>query len=125
MSEQLNNFEKIKNIEKRLPARVYYVFSPEDNTVLLAMDIRISEDTIRWFDTIKERIMHIKQIQTENLNELTFKTSEQKDEKVYTFIPLTIEIYKDKIQKEILLPQDFQNEEEMFQAFERTRKNAW
>ncbi|MBI4692360.1 MAG: hypothetical protein HY773_02950 [Candidatus Terrybacteria bacterium] len=117
--------ENIKIVEKKLPARVYYVFSPEDDTVLLALDIRISGDTISWFDTVKERIMHISQIQAEDSDRLILKTPEQEGGKVYVFTPLTLEIYKDKVKKRILVPQEFKNKEEMLQAFEKTRENAW
>jgi len=125
MVEKLKNIENMDNKERKLPARVYYVFSPEDKTVLLAMDVLIGGNTIHWFDTVKERIMHISKIQKEIPTEFIFERSEQEGGGMYTFSPLTLSTYTKKVKNHVLIPDEFQNEEEMFRAFEKTRGNAW
>jgi hypothetical protein len=130
MSEQFKNFENknfenMNKFEKKLPGKVYYVYSPDDDTVLIAMDVIISDNNIRWFDTIKERIMTIEKILSDNSSEFVFKRSQEEGGQIYTFVPLTLNIYKEKVKQYLVSPQDFENEEEMFKAFEETKKNAW
>jgi hypothetical protein len=125
MIGQSNDFEKMKSLEIKLPARVYYVSSPDDNTVLLALDVNILSDAIHWFDTVKERVVHMAQVQAEYPAEFTFKTPDQEGGRTYTFTPLTLEVYNNKVKSEVLVPQEFSSEEEMLSAFEKTHENVW
>jgi hypothetical protein len=61
----------------------------------------------------------------ENDSEFTFRTPSDEGGKIYTFTPLTLETYKNKIKNKLPSPRDFDNEEEMFRAFEETKKNVW
>ena len=108
---------------QKLPGRVYYISSNQDATVLLALDVTIEGGYVCWFDTIKERIMEIARIADQNTSHFVFKRLDWGD--TYTFMPLTLKIYSEKIKQRILVPQDFPDEESMLQAFEKTRKNAW
>ena len=105
--------------------RVYYVFSPEDDSVLLALDIKISNDLIKWFDTVKERIMYIDEIFDDNPKHFVFKLKDKNNIGVYTFLPITLKIYEEKVKNKILIPQNFSNEELMLRSFEETKENAW
>lgn len=122
MPEQLNNPEKM---EKKLPARAYYVSSPEDNTVLVALDVKISGNTIRWFDSVKERAMNIGQIVAESPDSLTFQRAQQEGGATYTFEPLNLDIYRQKVKDKLLSGRECENEEQMLEALEKTRLNAW
>ncbi len=106
---------------------LYFVSSESDSTVLLAMDIRISNDienTIRWFDSVKERIMHIEKIIDQSPLHFVFQRKSGKNE-VYTFVPLTLEIYNREVKNRILIPHNFATEDEMTNAFLETKNNAW
>src|SRR3989344_8420668 len=109
-----------------LESKVYFVSSEKDETVLLAMGVEIneSEKTIRWFDTIKERLMYYELIVDFDRKHLVFERSEKEGGGVYTFVPLTTKIYDEKVKKRILIPKDFKSEEEMLEAFEETKNNA-
>mgnify|MGYP001230460932 CR=1 FL=1 len=112
---------------KKLQERVYYVSARSDTTVLVAMDVEIRDgNLIRWFDTVKERMMEIKEIVNDNPKHFSFKRdSGDKEGDFYDFIPMTLEIYNTKVKKRLLSPKDITNEEEMFKEFETTRSNAW
>ena len=43
----------------------YYVSSEEDDTVLLAIDAKITDNGVDWFDTVRDRAFPIESIQTE------------------------------------------------------------
>ena len=44
---------------------------------------------------------------------------------IYTFVPITLEIYNDKVKRHMLVPREFTDLEELLLAFEEARKNAW
>ena len=106
-------------------ARVYYVTSPNDDTVRLAMDIGIKDGMLCWFDTVKERRMKIGKIVEHTLTRFVFARADGEPGREYTFVPLTLEIFRAHVKDHILIPRDFESEEEMLQAFEQTRKDAW
>lgn len=110
-----------------LESKVYFVSSEKDETVLLAMDVEINENekTVKWFDTVKERLMYYELIVDSDHKHLVFERLEKEGGEIYTFIPLTLEIYDEKVKNRILIPKDFEFEEEMLKAFEETKNNAW
>jgi hypothetical protein len=109
----------------KLPVPVYSVSSPEDDTVLLAMDVKIKHGFISWFDSTKERVMGIENIEEKPNGELIFHSKADEGNREYTFTPLTLDIYKKHVQKKLLAGKDFDNEEDMLKAIESTKKNAW
>ena len=105
--------------------KIYYASCQSDNTVLIAMDIKISENqkTISWLDTVKERITEIESIEENDPGYFVFKIKE--NGQIYTFIPMTLEIFREKVKDRILIPQDFETEDQMLAALEKTRENIW
>lgn len=111
----------------KLESRVYFVSSEKDKTVLLAIDVKIDENekTVGWFDTVKDRLMYYESIVDPDDKHFVFQRSEKEGEGTYTFTPLILEIYREKVKNRILIPQDFKTEEDMLKAFEETKNNAW
>lgn len=110
---------------QKLPGRVYFVESAADDTVRIALDVTNDGTYVRWFDTIKERIMKIEKIVDENLEHFVFERAKDEGNGTYTFVPMTLEIFRAKVKQHILIPQDFKNEETMLKGFEETRNQAW
>lgn len=111
---------------RKLPGRVYFVESSNgDPTVLIAMDIYTDGRIIRWFDTVKERVMGIGKIIDKKGDHFVFERVDSEGGGKYIFVPMTLEIYNQKVKKHILIPQEVVDEEQMLKAFEETRKNAW
>lgn len=117
----------IKTKIKKLPGRVYFVeASNGDSTVLIAMDIYYTDgQTVRWFDTVKERVMGIEKVIDKKRGHFVFERAEAEGGGKYTFVPMTLKTYNQKVKKNILVPQEAVDEEEMLKAFEATHKNAW
>jgi len=125
MSEQFSNSSKKNEFKRKLPKRVYYVYSPDDDTVLVAIDVVITGNLISWFDTVRERRMTIEKIYSDSPDEFIFKRSEKEGGQIYSLIPLTLDIYNKKVKNRLLSPKDFENEEDMLNAFEQTKENCW
>jgi len=113
-----------KNLAK-IKDKIYYVISDEDESVLIGMDLRINfnDKTISWFDTVKDRTMGFEAIIDDNPDHFVFKRSGRGE--VYTFVPMTLEVYNDNVKNRILIPRDLETEEDMLKAFEETKNNAW
>jgi len=106
--------------------RVCYVSSPDDTTVLVAFDVEIKNDgSIGWFDTVKERRMRIGEILDDTPERFVFKRNDGQQKVLYTFIPMTLDMYNEKVKHKILMPKTFTDEKEMLAAFEKTKENAW
>ena len=116
--------EPMENKEKT-PTYIYYVESTEDNTVLYAINVRISPTVITWFDGTKERIMTIGEVIENNDNALIFKRDENEGGAIYKFSPLTLEIYDQKVKNRLVKPTSFETEEELIEALQSTLDNAW
>lgn len=104
---------------------VYFVSSPEDSSVLIALDVKINDDSVSWFDTVKDRIMYIGKILDNNPEHFVFQRNDKGETGIYTFVPMTLEIYNQRVKNRILIQQDFSREEEMLKAFQETKNNAW
>ena len=117
--------ETNRNIIERLPARVYFVESEQDNTVHYALDVEIRQGYATWFDGTKERIMRIGSIIEKKSDLFVFERDASEGGGQYRFVPMTLELYNSKVKQHLISPSEFQNEEEMFKAFEETKKSAW
>ena len=118
-----------KNQEKKSSSQtfssIYYVSCPSDDTVLLAFDLEVTERSVQWLDTVKDRIMAYESIVDSDQNHFVFERARLEGGGVYTFIPLTLSLFREKVKDHILIPQDFVTEEELFIAIQETRKNIW
>ena len=113
--------DEISKRKYELPYPVYYVESPSDATVLLGMDVVYDGEIIRWFDAIKIRMMLIDEILTNECEKFSFQRRDG-DGGTYTFIPMTIEIYYEKVKRQLAGVKDFDNEDKLLQAFLDTKK---
>jgi hypothetical protein len=107
------------------PEGIYYVESSEDPTVLLAMDIVLGGDLIRWFDTIKERRMEVRRVLNDDPLHFAFEREDGERGRVYRFVPLTLEIYRERVRSRLLDGKDFETSKEMKDAFELTKESGW
>ena len=109
---------------ERLPEPVYYVSSEDDNTVLIAMNVAIQyinstdnkKAVVTWYDTNRVRVMEAdvwKFIE----DGFIFNRSDVKKPQVYRFVPMTLEIYHNKVKARIYTQHDFSNKEDMIKAF--------
>ena len=115
-----------ERMEKELPHKVYYVHSPEDKTVLVAIDVKISDGKIQWFDTTQERLMSFAEIKDAHEDgTFSFDRTEEEGGATYYFEPMSLEIFEDNVKDTLIIPEDFTDEESLIQAFERTRQNGW
>lgn len=121
-----NNAEKASNKEK-LPKPVYYIESPDDNTVLVGIDITIEHvqigdqevSMISWYDTRHERIMTAsKTMQKDDF--FAFERIGQEGGGIYYFAPMNLEIYKDKVKDRLANGGDFTNDDDLIKAFLET-----
>jgi hypothetical protein len=108
-----------------LPERVYYVECPGDNTVNIAMDVRVHNDRITWFDTIKERNMRIQQLTDPSLNHFVFVRGDGDPGRIYTFVPMTLDIYNAKVKSRLVNGKEFLEEADLLAAFEKTKNDVW
>lgn len=120
---QAPNPERMDGSE-RLPAPVYYVQSDRDPTVLVAMDVWLLGNSISWFDTVKERLMH-GQVLEKTPQRFAFRRTADGGGQTYSFVPLTLEIYNSSVKDRLPAGRDFDDEQAMVDAFLRSFKNAW
>lgn len=124
-SESMNNPEINPNKTEILPARVYLIESPTDKTVLYGLDIRISKETITWFDGTKDRVMYLKTITDNDPNHFSFQIEGENGHNVYTLTPLSLETYNKFVKNHLVNPPEFHDEENMLSALENTKNSAW
>lgn len=117
--------------KKILPHKAYYVTCPDDDSVLLALDTymrarRTKEGevvyTICWFDTVKERIMESKKLIKDEKEVFIFERCDGVKNEVYTFMPLTLQIFREKVRQRLINPPEIKNEEEMLKELEKTKE---
>lgn len=112
--------EKLTPPEFLSQKKVYFVGSPQDRTVLVAIHPRYEDPskTLKWWDTSHERAKQIKTIRIDSLGEaMTFTDNEDID---YIFVPMSLALYDNMVRKRLPDQIQFQNEEEMIKAFEST-----
>lgn len=76
---------------KLQPDTVYFVESPEDDTVLLAMDAKLGE-YVEWFDSVRDRCFDVQDVEEDD-DLLTVKT----ERATYGFRTLTVELYNERV----------------------------
>lgn len=109
---------------KKLPEPVYYVESPDDRTVLVAMDVIVEHEktaqqdktTIIWHDTTHERVMEASEMTWKD-GCLSFKRSDSPGDWVYHFTPMNLEIYYEKVKHRLAAGSDFTSNEDLIKAF--------
>ena len=111
---------------ERLPARVYFVESHDDPTVLVALRVTITGEKIQWFDTTHERHLTVDEVLDANPDHFVFRRAADEGGKTYTLVPLTLDIYQRSLKGRFRGPkQDFQDEEELLSTLEKSREDAW
>ena len=121
-----NNAEKAGNKEK-LPKPVYYIESPDDNTVLVGIDTIIEHDKIgdqefskiSWYDTKYERIMTASETMQKG-DYFAFKRIDQEGGGTYYFAPMNLDIYNNKVRDYLINGRDFTNDDDLIKAFLET-----
>lgn len=101
---------------------VYYVSSPQDETVLLAIDVRARGTVLRWFDTVKERIMVVENWIENTPHGIIFERSQKEGGGRYTFTPLTLELYQEHVKSKLIAPKEFQTRQEMVECITQSSR---
>ncbi|MBI4276777.1 hypothetical protein HY629_02980 [Candidatus Uhrbacteria bacterium] len=109
----------------KLPIRVYSVSSDRDETVRIALGVTYDQQRVQWFDTVKERRMRAASIVDPSPDHFVFERAAEEGGGTYTFIPMTLAVYNEKVKAHIVIPQEFTDEESMLRAFEKTQTEAW
>ena len=99
--------------------------SLDDPTVLIGIEVIIRENVISWFDTVRERMMKVGCVISETSGEFVFERVKEEGGGTYTFIPLSLDIYRTKVKSHTASREDFETEEDLFLALETTKKYAW
>ncbi len=137
----MRSFESImthsgdKNVEdensmEELPKPVYYIESPDDDTVLVGINVTIDHDRmgeqkisiIRWYDTSHERIMVASETSQED-DRFAFKRIDQEGGGSYYFTPMDLEIYNSKVKRHLPAGPDFTDNEDLIRAFLATTED--
>lgn len=108
--------------------QVYYVESDRDESVLVAVGLKIQRSIrdggvyfLEWFDTVYWRRMTASEVWTEN-GELFFKRIEPEGGGMYHFMPMTVATYNQFVRDELFEAKDFIDDEEVRLAFLRMIK---
>jgi hypothetical protein len=88
------------------------------------MDVDIRDGIIKWFDTVKERIMKIDSTQGSD-DQFSFTRAQSEGGQVYNFELMTLDLYKDKVKSKLSNPKDFSDMDSLFKAFQETKSEAW
>ena len=132
-SESANNGwdnMEIKESMEKLPKPVYYIESPNDDTVLVGIDVTIEHNVqnngniskVSWYDTSRERSMLASETNQKDDN-FEFKRIEQEGGGEYSFTPMNLDIYNDKVKQHLAAGSDFNNEEDLIKAFLSTTED--
>ena len=124
-----DNVEKVDSMEK-LPKPVYYIESPNDDTVLVGINVTIDHDRmgeqeiskISWYDTSHERIMIASETRRKD-DYFAFKRIDQEGGGFYYFKPMELDIYNSKVKQRLAAGSDFTNNEDLIKAFLATTKD--
>lgn len=121
--------EQVSSMEK-LPEPVYYVESPDDETVLVGIDVTIEPEKINdknvavvsWYDTVHQRRMAASETSKKD-GYFAFRRIEQEGGGEYFFAPMDLELYNDKVKNRLTNGKDFDNKEDLIKAFLKTTEN--
>ena len=109
----------------KLNGRVWHVSSDKDDTVLIGMDVEYDERYVRWFDSVKERIMGIEKVEDPRSEHFVFHRRADEGGQTYTFEPMTLALYNQWVKHRLLIPRDMTDEDAMLKGLESSRTNAW
>ena len=117
------SWNEMVGMRETLPEPVYYVESPEDDSVLVGIDVAVTRRgdgkvVATWHDTTHERGMIMTQMKKVG-QYFGFKRIETEGGQHYYFTPMNLEVYNAKV-KDKLGRIEFQNKEEMIKAFLET-----
>ncbi len=115
--------EKNNSVEK-LPKPVYYIESPNDDTVLIGIGVTIEHSKmneenisrISWYDTTRERVMVASEAKQKN-DFFAFKRIDQEGGGYYYFMPMDLKVYNDKVKQHLAAGADFTNDNDLIKAF--------
>lgn len=96
------------------PAEIYRVRSEQDPTAVIALEARVSRDHVSWFDTGRDRGHKLRAVRAEG-ERVVVETDRGW---VYSFEPLTKEIYDREVKAQVELSPEFGSTEEL-RAFYR------
>ena len=124
-----DNMERKDSMEK-LPKPVYYIESPNDDTVLIGINVTIEHNIqnndklskISWYDTSHERSMLASETNQKD-DYFEFKRIEQEGGGEYFFTPINLDIYNEKVKQYLAAGSDFNNEEDLIEAFLSTTED--
>ena len=77
---------------------------------------------VRWYDTIKERAMTASEIKRE-WNLFSFRRIDQEGGRTYYFVPINLDIYNSKVKQHLVAGKEFQNDEDLINAFLSLKAN--
>ncbi|MBR5418978.1 hypothetical protein IK110_01900 [Candidatus Saccharibacteria bacterium] len=112
---------------EQLPQPVYYIESPNDDTVLVGIDVKVcghhdGEKNVVWYDTTRERRM--KAIETQMKDDFfAFRRDESEGGGEYFFTPMNLNIYNDKVKQKLIDGNDYTDEKDLTEAFLKTKEN--
>lgn len=118
MSNKINREDQ--ELEPIITHPAYYVElvsqdEKPDDTVLVAVDVKVRENYIEWFDTEKYRQFIISDTNLESDGKIEFTNS--KSNKTYRLSPLTLDLYREKVRDKMYGSNlDFDSEEDLWEA---------
>jgi hypothetical protein len=100
-----------------LPDTAYFVESSEDSSVMLALDAKLHDGLVEWFDTSRDRAFEVKSFEDlpDGLRVVTERAS-------YQLRRLTIEIYEAHVRDQVTGHRPFSSTEavqEFYRHFPR------
>ncbi len=107
---------------ERLPEPVYYIESPDDESVLVGIDVsiyrskNITDAIITWYDTTHERTMTAAEIQT-NDKCFVFRRREEEGGGTYYFEPMNLNLYNEHVKEKLIDGKDFKDHNDLIDAF--------
>ena len=107
---------------ERLPEPVYYIESPDDESVLVGIDVSIyrnkstTDAIISWYDTAHERTMTAAEIQT-NDKCFAFRRKEEEGGGTYYFEPMNLDLYNEHVKGKLIDGKDFKDHNDLIDAF--------
>ena len=107
---------------ERLPEPVYYIESPDDESVLVGIDVSIyrnkntTDAIISWYDTAHERTMTAAETQT-NDKCFAFRRKEEEGGGTYYFKPMDLDLYNEHVKEKLIDGKDFKDHNDLIDAF--------
>jgi hypothetical protein len=88
--------------------QTYFVESPNDDTVLLAIDVRLDEGQVEWFDTVRDRAFPVRACR--ETRDGVFVVTDHTE---FRFRPLTLELYNERVIAQVTGHRSFGSTEEL------------